>query len=73
MTISTWMTKGKFNLNSSGLVSYSHGEYFELGKKLGSFGYSVKKPVKKARNARKRQEELQDETQYYHDRNAVLG
>ena len=39
--------KGKFNLNSSGLVSYSHGEYFELGKKLGSFGYSVKKPVKK--------------------------
>lgn len=34
---------GKFNLNSSGLVSYSHGEYFELGKKLGSFGYSVKK------------------------------
>ena len=35
--------RGKFNLNASGLVSYSHGEYFELGKKLGSFGYSVKK------------------------------
>lgn len=34
---------GKFQLNSSGLVAYSHGEYFELGKKLGSFGYSVKK------------------------------
>lgn len=34
---------GKFNLNSSGLVAYSHGEYFELGKKLGKFGYSVKK------------------------------
>lgn len=34
---------GKFNLNDSGLVSYSHGEYFELGKKLGKFGYSVKK------------------------------
>ena len=30
--------RGKFNLNMSGLVSYSHGEYFELGKKLGSFG-----------------------------------
>jgi len=29
-------------------VSYSHGEYFELGKKLGSFGYSVKKPVKRS-------------------------
>lgn len=38
--------KGKFNLNASGLVSYSHGEYFELGKKLGSFGYSVKKAGK---------------------------
>ena len=37
--------KGKFNLNASGLVAYSHGEYFELGKKLGSFGYSVKKPA----------------------------
>lgn len=34
---------GKFNLNHSGLVSYSHGEYFELGKKIGKFGYSVKK------------------------------
>ena len=39
--------KGKFNLNASGLVTYSHGEYFELGKRLGSFGYSVKRPVKK--------------------------
>ena len=35
--------KGKFMLNSSGLVTYSHGEYFMLGKKLGKFGYSVKK------------------------------
>lgn len=34
---------GKFELNSTGLVAYSHGEYFLLGKKLGSFGYSVKK------------------------------
>ena len=35
---------GKFHLNKAGLAAYSHGEYFELGKKLGSFGYSVKKP-----------------------------
>ncbi len=34
---------GKFNLNSTGLVAYSHGEYFALGEKLGKFGYSVKK------------------------------
>ena len=45
--------RGKFNLNASGLVSYSHGEYFELGKKLGSFGYSVKKPIKKKTARRK--------------------
>jgi len=25
------------------LVTYSHGEYFALGKKLGKFGYSVDK------------------------------
>lgn len=35
--------KGKFHLNSSGLVTYSHGEYFLLGKRLGRFGYSVEK------------------------------
>lgn len=35
---------GAFHLNDAGLVAYSHGSYFELGKKLGSFGYSVKKP-----------------------------
>jgi flavin reductase (DIM6/NTAB) family NADH-FMN oxidoreductase RutF len=34
---------GKFELNSSKLVAYSHGEYFGLGDKLGKFGYSVKK------------------------------
>lgn len=34
---------GKFNLNSAGLVSYSHGEYYLLGEKLGKFGYSVAK------------------------------
>lgn len=34
---------GKFELNDSKLVAYSHGEYFGLGKKLGKFGYSVKK------------------------------
>ena len=39
--------KGKFNLNRSGLIAYSHGEYFELGKKIGKFGYSVQKPGRK--------------------------
>lgn len=35
--------KGKFQLNEAGLMVYSHGEYFGLGRKLGSFGYSVRK------------------------------
>ena len=34
---------GKFELNSTGLVTYSHGEYFKLGQNLGRFGFSVKK------------------------------
>ncbi len=34
---------GKFDLNSLGLVAYSHGEYFTLGENIGKFGYSVKK------------------------------
>lgn len=37
---------GKFRLNQLGLVAYSHGEYFSLGKKLGKFGYSVQKKRK---------------------------
>jgi hypothetical protein len=35
--------KGRYDLDRAGLVAYSHGEYFALGRKLGSFGYSVKK------------------------------
>lgn len=47
--------KGKFNLNKTGLLAYSHGEYMGLGKKLGTFGYSVrKKPVRKKAAAKKR-------------------
>ena len=34
---------GKFHINEFGLVMYSHGEYFALGKNLGKFGFSVKK------------------------------
>lgn len=35
--------KNKFELNNAGLVSYSHGEYFVLGERIGKFGYSVEK------------------------------
>lgn len=39
--------KGKFHLNDAGLTAYSHGEYFQLGKKIGQFGYSVRKETGK--------------------------
>ncbi len=38
---------GKLHLDRAGLVAYSHGEYFELGKRLGKFGYSVAKKKRK--------------------------
>ena len=34
---------GKFEWKSTGLLTYSQGEYFGLGKELGRFGFSVKK------------------------------
>lgn len=33
---------GRFHMDKAGLTAYSHGTYFALGKKLGSFGYSVR-------------------------------
>lgn len=35
--------RGKLDLARANLTAYSHGEYFELGRNLGSFGYSVRK------------------------------
>ena len=34
---------GKFDLNRTGLIAYSHGEYLGMGRKLGTFGCSVRK------------------------------
>jgi flavin reductase (DIM6/NTAB) family NADH-FMN oxidoreductase RutF len=39
-------SKGKLNLQQSGLMAYAHGEYFALGRKLGDFGFSVRKKKK---------------------------
>ncbi len=39
---------GKFELNRTGLLAYSHGSYFTLGEQCGSFGYSVKKKRKRS-------------------------
>lgn len=39
--------KGKLHLERAGLVAYAHGDYFELGKRLGGFGFSVAKKKKR--------------------------
>mgnify|MGYP002773750380 FL=1 len=43
--------QGRLDLARAGLTAYSHGEYFELGQRLGTFGYSVRK--KKPTGAKK--------------------
>lgn len=38
---------GKLCLEKSHLAAYAHGDYFALGKKLGDFGFSVRRKKKK--------------------------
>lgn len=46
--------KNTFHLNDSKLLAYSHGTYYSLGKKLGTFGYSVRKKGTKKSAGRKK-------------------
>ena len=39
--------EGKLHLDRAGLAAYAHGEYFELGKKIGKFGFSATKKKKR--------------------------
>lgn len=43
---------GAFELQKSGLIAYSHGNYFEIGKKIGKFGFSVEKKKKKKKRGK---------------------
>ncbi|MDI6755392.1 MAG: flavin reductase, partial [Thermodesulfobacteriota bacterium] len=40
--------KGRLRLEKGGLLAYAHGEYFALGRRLGSFGFSVRKRARPA-------------------------
>ena len=40
---------GKLRLDRAGLAAFAHGEYYELGKKIGTFGFSVKKKKKRGK------------------------
>lgn len=45
--------KGKLCLERADLIVYSHGEYFSLGKQLGTFGYSVRKKAAQQRRRKR--------------------
>lgn len=45
--------RGKFDLPGTGLMAYSHGEYFGLGRYIGKFGFSVQKKKNGSRRGRK--------------------
>ena len=45
--------RGKLRLDKAHIIGFAHGEYYELGKKLGSFGYSVRKKSKPHKKHRK--------------------
>lgn len=40
--------RGRLKIEQAGLMAYAHGTYFALGKKIGTFGFSVK--PKRAKN-----------------------
>lgn len=46
--------KNKFELSKSKPIVYSHGEYYGIGKLLGTFGYSVRKKDVGRKKTRKR-------------------
>lgn len=45
--------KGRLALEKAGLLAYAHGDYFALGRQLGSFGYSVRKKKKGGKRRKK--------------------
>ena len=45
--------KGAFDISKCKLIAYANGGYYALGKKLGTFGYSVRKKSKAGNNKKK--------------------
>lgn len=57
--------RGKFQLNKTGLMAYSHGSYLSIGEEIGTFGYSISKKKRANRiqpqnQTKKELEETQD-------------
>ena len=53
---------GKIRFDKADLMAYAHGEYFALGEKLGSFGFSTKKPSQKKSTPKKNTDEKKVKT-----------
>ena len=47
---------GKLHLERAGLAAFAHGEYFEMGRRIGTFGFSVKKKHKGANRPQQKKE-----------------
>ncbi len=45
--------EGKLHLERGHLIAYAHGDYYELGRRLGSFGFSVKKNSSRCKRKQK--------------------
>lgn len=43
---------GAFDLGKADLISYSHGNYYTSGRRIGKFGYSVRKKKKKQKRSK---------------------
>lgn len=45
---------GKLRMDKANLAAFAHGEYFALGKKIGEFGFSVRKKKKPSHTGKKK-------------------
>lgn len=64
--------KGKIHFEWANLITYCHGEYFEMGKNpLGSFGYSVMKEKTKARKSEEKSKEIFKKSKFSGNKNKM--
>ena len=49
--------KGAFDISKCDLIAYANGGYYQLGKKVGKFGYSVEKKKNKIEKSKKKKDD----------------
>lgn len=64
--------KGKFHLNQTKLIVYSHGEYYGMGDLIGKFGYSVQKNKSEKNKTEKNKAEKYKVEKYKVEKNKVV-